>query len=94
MLSSLILGGSLIVAAGTIGLAESASSSITYNGCENVTTGAIRLLPSKLPPPYNDECRTSSSNSALKEVTISWNQTGPQGIPGAAGSPGPSGAGQ
>lgn len=68
-----------------------ADSSVTYNGCENVATGAVRLLPSQLPPPFNTTCNTDTTNKLLKEMPISWNQTGPQGLPGTPGSNGTNG---
>lgn len=88
LLSSLVIGGVVLVATGSTGLA---TSTVTYNGCQNLYTGTIRLLPSNLPPPYNTACNTTTSNSALKEHAISWNQAGAQGPTGATGATGPVG---
>ncbi len=63
-----------------------------FNGCENVATGTIRLLPSSLPAPLNTSCNTTTTNPLLKEVPITWNVVGPQGVPGPQGLPGPQGA--
>jgi hypothetical protein len=60
----IVLGGSLVLVAGTVGVAG-AGSSVTYNGCENLATGIIRLLPSKLPAPWNTTCNTSTTNPLL-----------------------------
>src|SRR2546423_1133794 len=68
-----------------------ADSVTVFNGCQNLATGVIRLLPSNLPAPLNTTCNTAATNS-LKEVAISWNQVGPQGQRGATGAQGPVGA--
>ena len=75
----------LIAAAafGVNGLASADSGTATYNGCENVATGIIRLLPSNLPAPYNTTCNTTTKSPLLLEKPITWNQTGPTGPAGA-----------
>lgn len=85
-LSTVVLVAGLLVFAGVGGFAD--AGNVTYNGCENVSTGAIRLLPSNLPAPYNTSCNTTTSNQLLLEVPITWNQTGPQGPAGPQGLPG------
>jgi hypothetical protein len=82
----------LLLAGSSAGLGARAAASVTYNGCENMATGIIRLLPSNLPAPYNTTCNTTTSNPLLKEVPISWNQIGPQGAAGPGGPPGPAGS--
>jgi hypothetical protein len=79
---------------GITSLASADSGTATYNGCENVATGIIRLLPSNLPAPYNTTCNTSTKFAWLAEKPITWNQTGtpgPAGPSGPAGTPGPGG---
>ena len=57
---------------------QSMAAENVINGCLNKKTGALRVVsdPSK--------CRKY-------ETPISWNQTGPQGIPGPQGKQGPQG---
>jgi hypothetical protein len=55
-------------------LASADSGTITYNGCENVATGIIRVLPSNMPAPYNTACNVTTKNPWLLEKAISWNQ--------------------
>jgi hypothetical protein len=69
LLSSVILGAGLLAFAGIAGFAD--TSSVTYNGCQNLYTGAVRLLPSNLPPPYSTACNTTTTNKFLKEQAIS-----------------------
>src|SRR3984893_5248153 len=92
-LSRLVVAGLVLigVAFGVNGLASADSGTATYNGCENVATGIIRLLPSNLPAPYNTTCNTTTKNTWLVEKPITWNQTGPAGPAGAAGPAGPAG---
>src|SRR6202043_2088025 len=61
-LSRLVTAGLALigVAFGVNGLASADSGTATYNGCENVATGIIRLLPSNLPAPYNTTCNTTT----------------------------------
>src|SRR5439155_15117788 len=63
---------------------------VALNGCRNDATGAIRLLPSKLPAPLDTQCSTST-NPLLHETAISWSQTGPQGAKGDSGATGGTG---
>lgn len=88
LLSSGIIGAGLLVVAGISG---SAGTIVTYNGCQNLYTGVIRLLPSSLPAPFNNTCNTATGNPTLKEQPISWNQVGPQGPAGGIGPAGPAG---
>lgn len=94
LLSTGILGGCLLVAFGTAGVADTAS--VTYNGCENVSTGVIRLLPNQLAAPFN-ACILAGNPILLKlpsllEVGVSWNQVGPQGPQGMKGDTGSAGS--
>ena len=59
LVSSSIIGVGLLVLAGISG---SAGTTVTYNGCQNLYTGVIRLLPSSLPAPYNTTCNTTTTN--------------------------------
>jgi hypothetical protein len=91
LLSAVLIGAGLI---GVAAIGVVADTAVTYNGCQNLYTGAVRLLPSSLPAPYNTTCNTTTTNSYLKEVAISWNQVGPQGpqgVGGPAGAVGPAG---
>jgi hypothetical protein len=90
--SSAILVGCMLMLGGVIGVADSPS---TLNGCQNVYSGVVRMLPSSLPAPYGTTCNTMTSNPYLLEKAISWNQfgpPGPQGPPGAQGQKGDTGA--
>jgi hypothetical protein len=77
---------------GTIASADTPPPLVIYNGCQNLYTGVIRLLPSSLPAPLNTSCNTTTTNPSLKEVAITWNQLGPQGLKGDPGAPGAPGA--
>lgn len=104
ILYSTLIGVTVLVAAGTVGVAD---SSVTYNGCENLASGAVRLLTNtSLVAPWN-QCLTPSNPAAsalltaspkLLETAVTWNQVGPQGPQGAQGPagemgvPGPVGA--
>jgi hypothetical protein len=70
------------VAFGVNAMASADSGTVTYNGCENVATGIVRLLPSNLPAPYNNSCNSTAKNPLLLEKAISWNQVGPAGRQG------------
>lgn len=89
LLASTILGATVLLAAGVVGVAD--TGTVTYTGCQNLYFGAIRLLPSNLPPPLNTSCNTTTTNPWLKEQSISWNQIGPQGPQGIQGIQGPKG---
>lgn len=79
------------------GVVASADSPVTYNACENLATGAVRLLTNtNLPAPWN-QCLTPqnagaafllAANPALGETPVSWNSVGPMG---PAGPQGPAG---
>ena len=58
--AGLVLTG---VAFGVNGSASADSGTAAYNGCENVATGVIRLLPSNLPAPYNTTCNTTTKKT-------------------------------
>jgi hypothetical protein len=84
----------VIIGAGLFGVAAIgvvADTAVVYNGCQNLYTGTVRLLPSSLPAPYNTSCNTSATNPLLTEQAITWNQVGPQGIPGPQGQKGDTG---
>jgi Collagen triple helix repeat (20 copies) len=85
LVTTAIVGGMAIV------LNARADGSAVFNGCENLTTGMIRLLPSKLPAPLDTTCNTTTTNSLLREVPVSWNQVGPQGLQGLKGDTGATG---
>jgi collagen triple helix repeat protein len=96
LLSAVVIGGAVLVITGSTGLA---TGPITYNGCENVATGIVRLLPNHLAPPFNacltpDVIAARHLSSGLTEIGVMWNQQGPPGAPGtngAAGAQGPQG---
>src|SRR5436309_37182 len=87
-----------LVLLASAGAASADTGSTTYNGCENVASGVVRLLPNHLPAPYNG-CITAGnpilqSAPSLLEVPITWNQAGQQGLrglPGPQGVAGPAG---
>jgi hypothetical protein len=80
----LAVAGGTALAAGAI----ETNTPVVYNGCENVATGTIRLLPSSYPAPYDNTCYPSTAPKYLREIPISWNQVGPQGPAGAPGQAG------
>jgi hypothetical protein len=90
--SSLIAGAVLALGA----ISGSADSPVTYNGCMNVASGVVRLLPNHLPAPFNSCILAGSpiltTQPALLEVAVSWNQQGPQGLQGPQGPKGDTGA--
>jgi hypothetical protein len=55
-----------------------AASAQTINGCVKDKNGALRIV-------------SDPTSCTSRETPISWNQQGPQGVPGAAGDPGPAG---
>jgi Collagen triple helix repeat (20 copies) len=87
-----VVGFSLIL----VGTAASADTGGTiYNGCENVYTGVVRLLPNQLPAPFSS-CIVAGNpilaqQPKLLEVPVSWNQVGPPGPKGDAGLAGQQG---
>jgi hypothetical protein len=84
----------VLVATGSTGLA---TGTTTYNGCENIAAGTVRLLPNTLAAPFN-ACLTANViaarhlSTALTEVGVMWNQQGPPGAQGAIGAAGATGA--
>jgi hypothetical protein len=83
----------LVVGAG--GALAADTPPVVYNGCQNVATGVLRLLPNSLPSPYND-CIVAGNplltwQPKLLETRVAWNQVGPQGLQGATGPAGPTG---
>lgn len=62
------------------GSALAGTNAVTYAGCVNTTSGALRVLNSS-----TDKCSST-------ERRIDWNQTGPQGLPGAPGQIGSQGS--
>ena len=90
IVSAALLGTPLMLLMATAASAD--SGSVTYNGCQNIATGNIRLLPSNYPAPYDKTCNTTAVNAWLKEQAISWNQIGPQGPQGVQGPKGDTGA--
>jgi len=94
LLTATFIGSAVLLVAGTVGVAENNGS---YNGCENVATGVMRLLNNtNLAPPY-DGCLTVDVITAkhlpriLTEVPVTWNQQGPPGQPGQPGQAGTAG---
>jgi hypothetical protein len=80
----------------TVFVVATASSSfagtpVVYNGCKNVATGIIRLIPSNLPAPLGTQCNTTATDPMLKETSVSWDQIGPIGPQGPQGLQGPQG---
>jgi hypothetical protein len=92
LLSAAIVGLPLMLLVGTIASADTPPPLVIYNGCQNLYTGVIRLLPSSLPAPLNTSCNTTTTNPLLKESAVTWNQLGPQGLKGDAGAAGAAGA--
>lgn len=95
MKTSRIRSFGLLIVGGVLGLGTALSAdaaAVTYNGCQNLYTGVIRLLPSSLPAPLNSSCNTTTTDPLLKEVAISWNQVGPVGPQGPQGATGNTGA--
>jgi len=94
LLSAAVIGGAMLVIAGSVGVAD---NNVTYNGCENIGTGLIRLLTNtNLSAPYNacltaDVITARRLPAALTEVPVSWNQQGPPGQNGTNGANGTNG---
>ena len=76
--SASAVAGSLLILSGAIALASIPDSS-GIHGCFMTANGQLRVID-----PATDSCRPS-------ETAITWNQTGPQGLPGPAGPVGPQG---
>jgi hypothetical protein len=88
-LSAATISVPLMLLVGTV--ASASDTPVVFNGCQNLYSGVVRLLPSNLPAPYNTTCNTTTTNPQLKEQAISWNQVGPQGSQGIQGLTGPTG---
>lgn len=84
------IGLPLLLAVSQVASAD--TGSVTYNGCQNLYTGVVRLLPSQLPAPYNTTCNSTTTNKLMLERPISWNQIGPAGLVGPTGATGAQGA--
>jgi hypothetical protein len=78
----------VLLLAGTVGALADTPPAV-YSGCQNVATGVLRLLPNRLPVPYNDCIMAGNglltSQPRLLEVKVSWNKVGPQGPAGPQG---------
>lgn len=87
--STAILGTSLVVLAGVVGVADTGSNT-AYNGCINVATVVLRTLPNQLAAPFNDCVLAGNpiltTAPKLLEVRSSWNQSGPTGLQGQKGA--------
>lgn len=67
----------------TLAFASTPTTPTTFQGCLSRTVGAV----------YNVHLNPATAPRCLSHDTqISWNQTGPQGVPGTAGATGPAGA--
>lgn len=71
----------LVIGALGVGIASGQSTGGTYTGCLQPSGKLVKVAVGTEP---SGPCRGSA-------VEISWNQTGPQGAPGAQGQPGPQG---
>jgi Pentapeptide repeats (8 copies)/Collagen triple helix repeat (20 copies) len=76
--STLIVGLSLAAASGLV-YAGAQQANPVYHGCYNKISGALRMLTH------------ASPRCTRREVSISWNQNGPQGVQGPVGQRGPQG---
>jgi hypothetical protein len=94
VLSAVVLGGVILVVCGSTGLA---TDPVTYNGCENVASGVVRLLNNtSLTAPFNacltpDVIAARQLPAVMTEVGVMWNQQGPPGLKGDTGAQGPQG---
>lgn len=82
LLAASIIAGVLLGIGVVSAAAGGPGNSTTFNGCENVQAGTLRLLPNNLPPPF-DACITAGNpilnqQPALLEVPVSWNSVPPQ----------------
>src|SRR5438094_376613 len=88
------LAGAVLLASITTVAGAQAVTSGVINACVNNVTGALRLVPSRLPAPFNAACNTSTTNPPFTETPIQWSQVGqagPVGPQGLKGDPGPKG---
>jgi hypothetical protein len=77
-----LLGGVIVLAGGTIA-ASAAEPNTTINACVTNGTGTVRIID----PAQGQACFGGNFDHPL-----TWNQTGPQGLPGAKGDKGDPGA--
>jgi len=61
----------------------------TFHGCENKATGVLRLIDPAL---SGNLGRCIATPGVLQELAVTWNQAGPQGLPGNTGAKGSDGA--
>jgi hypothetical protein len=73
-----LLGGVIVLAGGAL-VASADAPSPPINACVNNATGVVRII---------DPARGQSCLGAGIEKPISWNQAGPQGLPGVQGQKG------
>lgn len=81
LLAATVIAGTLLAVAAVVAAAGSGGTT-TFNGCQNVQTGVLRMLPNKLPPPFN-ACITAGNpilqnQPDLLEIPVSWNSVPPQ----------------
>src|SRR5438045_9250320 len=77
--STLVAGLSLAFASGLV-YAGAQQANPVYHGCYNKISGVLRMLTH------------ASPRCTRREVSISWNKTGPQGLQGPVGPQGLTGA--
>ncbi|MBN9608327.1 MAG: hypothetical protein BGO26_20155 [Actinobacteria bacterium 69-20] len=76
-----VIAAAAVAAGSTWALASETATSTVYRGCLQHNTGVIyRVTTSRTAP-----------RCFRHDTLISWNQTGPQGLPGATGPQGPKG---
>ena len=76
----------VLVVAGSVAWAAIPGDGGVYTACMLKGKGTIRLIDKSLPPGnLMSHCKPST------EVEVTWNQQGPQGLPGTQGVPGPKG---
>jgi hypothetical protein len=75
-----ILGLGLALLLGTVALAAIPGAGGVITGCYDSKTGALRVIDVQ-----------AGKTCAKGELQLTWNQTGPQGLPGPIGTPGPAG---
>lgn len=73
-----VVGAGILIAGSSVATAAVVSNN-TINGCYTTKSGALRVID------------TSAGTCAKGETAISWNRTGPQGLPGVKGDTGPAG---
>ena len=73
-------------AIGAVAFAAIPDPSGKINSCYDKAFGSLRVSDPTSNDPFTGKCRTAF------ETPLAWNQTGPQGPPGAKGDPGAAGA--